>query len=127
VRMPDGSRGKALAILTQPAGGVVAGLHDRMPVILAPEARELWLDPAPLPPEQAAALLGGVPAQLLRAHPVSPAVGSVANDSPELMREVPEPAPEPEPAPAPPPQKQLGFGFAESPRKPSKPRSGRRR
>ncbi len=41
---PDGGRLRTCTIITRPANDAVAALHDRMPVILAPEAERPWLD-----------------------------------------------------------------------------------
>ncbi len=37
---------RTCTILTTAANGSIAGLHDRMPIILAPEAESPWLDPS---------------------------------------------------------------------------------
>jgi len=66
---------------------VAAGIHDRMPVILADsDARQAWLDPA-LGAEEALALCGALPAARLSAQPANPAVNKVdAPEGPELLR-----------------------------------------
>ena len=43
---PDGPRLRTCTILTTKANDAVAGLHDRMPVILVREQEEAWLDAA---------------------------------------------------------------------------------
>ena len=78
------------AILTTTPNGLMAPIHDRMPVILAPEAWARWLDPG-TPEAEALALLGPCPAEGLVAHPVSPRVGSVANEGPGLIAPLPVP------------------------------------
>ena len=40
----DGSEIETMAILTVPANGTIARVHDRMPAILAPEDFDAWLD-----------------------------------------------------------------------------------
>lgn len=62
---------------------VIGPLHDRQPVLLTADRWSAWLDPDREAPE-ALALLGQAPTGL-RADRVSPAVGSVANDGPELV------------------------------------------
>ncbi len=42
---PDGGEIDTVAILTQQARGAIASLHERMPVMLAPEQWDAWLDP----------------------------------------------------------------------------------
>lgn len=71
-------------IVTTAANGLVAPVHDRMPVILPPGGEALWLDPE-APPELAVSLLVPYPAELMRAVPASRRVGSVANEGPELL------------------------------------------
>ena len=62
-------------------------IHNRMPVIVAPQDYERWLDPAaPLPLD----LLRPYSAEEMRAWPVSDRVGSVRNNAPELLNEIPE-------------------------------------
>jgi len=41
----DGAQVDCVTVLTTAANPTVAPVHDRMPVILSPERRELWLDP----------------------------------------------------------------------------------
>ncbi len=42
----DGEVVESCAVLTGDSSGVVAGLHDRMPVVLPPGAYDAWIDPA---------------------------------------------------------------------------------
>ena len=65
-RSPQGERVESCAILTAPANELVQELHDRMPVILAPEAYARWLDPATAT-QDLAALLGPYPAGRMEA------------------------------------------------------------
>jgi len=75
----------SFAIITTEPNELTAELHDRMPAILDQEAARKWLDPAM---EQTAlqALLCPFPADKMKAYPVSPAVGNVKNDFPELLQ-----------------------------------------
>jgi putative SOS response-associated peptidase YedK len=79
-----------------------------MPVIVAPEAFDLWLDCATVAAEAAAALIAPAPEALLEHYEVSPAVNRVANDSAELIAPASAVAgmasPTPEAAPAKPKQ-----------------------
>jgi putative SOS response-associated peptidase YedK len=70
-------------ILTTLPNRDVAPLHDRMPVVVAPERRYAWLDPR-TPADQAAAMLAPAPDGVLRAHAVSTAVNRAGYDGPEL-------------------------------------------
>ncbi len=67
---------------------VAAGIHDRMPVILADrDLQQAWLDPA-LGVEQALELCGPLPADRLSARPANPAVnksGEPELEGPELL------------------------------------------
>ena len=64
-----------------------AEIHDRRPVVLAPEHWAAWLDPHQDDAEAAVALLHG-PAPRLVATPVSTTVNSVRSDGPELIEPV---------------------------------------
>ncbi|MCC6998111.1 MAG: SOS response-associated peptidase [Deltaproteobacteria bacterium] len=104
-RGPDGGEQRTCAIITRPALGVVAELHERMPVILPPgeagaEAREVWLTPGRLEPEVALAVLEDVRgAQALLARRVGMKVNDARNEGAELVGP-PEAGAEPAPAPA---------------------------
>ena len=65
-------------VLTVPANDVMATLHDRMPVILAPEDWPAWLGETQTPPPQS--LLRPCPDQDLAFWPVDKAVGDVRKD-----------------------------------------------
>jgi putative SOS response-associated peptidase YedK len=81
---PDGSELQTCTIITTDANATVRPLHDRMAVILPPDAYALWLDPdAPL--SSLAQLLSPAPDDLLVAYPVSPRVNSPTNDDPSLI------------------------------------------
>ncbi|MEO0406135.1 MAG: SOS response-associated peptidase [Cyanobacteria bacterium P01_A01_bin.135] len=80
---PDNQPLQSCTLLTGPANDDVASVHHRMPIILAPEAYDLWLDAeTPVPALQK--FLSEYQAQPLLAHPVSTAVNSPRQDSPEL-------------------------------------------
>ena len=77
-------------VVTTSAGPDMAGIHDRQPVILEPDTFDLWLDPSVQDVEQLTGLL--VPGEgVLERFPVSPDVGSVRNDGPQLVEPI-EPA-----------------------------------
>ena len=80
-------RGESLrscTILTTDANSGIAPLHDRMPVILAADAEEAWLDPG-TPQGQLGDLLAGLPASDTAVRPVGPAVNDVRRDGPECL------------------------------------------
>lgn len=71
-------------ILTTEANGLVAKVHDRMPVILLPESEDRWLDRTASPRELQSLLLP-YPEEEMDAHDVSPRVSSPKNDDPSLI------------------------------------------
>ncbi len=81
------------AVVTTEATGEFAGIHHRMPLVLAGDRWADWLDPGRT---EVAELLAPAPDVLgeLRAHPVSSEVNSVRHNRPELLERV-EPVPEP--------------------------------
>jgi putative SOS response-associated peptidase YedK len=75
----------SFTLLTRPARGAAAALHDRMPLIVDPAGYAAWLDPEA---EDPAALLAGLPEALghgLVARPVSRRVNDVRNDDPGCL------------------------------------------
>ena len=62
-RSPAGERVRSFAIVTTPPNRLLAELHDRMPVILAPEHWPAWLGERAADPEELRALLGPYPAE----------------------------------------------------------------
>lgn len=81
----DGSTVRSCTIITTDPNELMAGLHNRMPVILRPQDYENWLDPAPRNAETLAPLLKPYAAGDMAAFPVSTMVNSPANDRPELV------------------------------------------
>jgi putative SOS response-associated peptidase YedK len=79
--LPGGAVLRSCTIITCPANALVAPVHDRMPVILAPESFDRWLDPEVGGPE----LLEPCPAEWLETVPVSPRVNSPENDDAECI------------------------------------------
>ena len=71
---------ESCAIVTTDANDRLAGIHDRMPVILPPAAYRLWLDRSCSDVQVLKPLLCPYPAQEMLAYPVSRRVNSVAND-----------------------------------------------
>ncbi|HXK46935.1 MAG TPA: SOS response-associated peptidase family protein [Deltaproteobacteria bacterium] len=74
--------------ITTEANALVAGIHDRMPVILEPDRRGFWLSAAPVSGEELAGCLKPFPAGAMEAYEISRLVNSPANDSPECIRPV---------------------------------------
>jgi putative SOS response-associated peptidase YedK len=80
-------------ILTTEAVGVLAQVHDRMPLVLSPDAWDTWLDPDTGKDDDAiTGLLVPPPPELiarLELRPIGAAVNSVRNNGPELLAELP--------------------------------------
>ena len=72
-------------ILTTSANDLMESVHHRMPVILAPEDWDAWLDPNNTDTDELAKLLVPAPEEMLTLWPVDPAVGNVRNNRPELQ------------------------------------------
>lgn len=81
---PNGGTLRTCTIITRPANAAVAGLHDRMPVILAPAAEPAWLA-ASTPRAELEAMLTGLPAERTALAPVSLAVNDARYDGPECL------------------------------------------
>lgn len=78
-------------ILTAAARDGLEEIHDREPVMLSPEFFTPWLDPRLTDPVAALEIVAA-PGPELSWHPVAPAVGSVRNNSPQLITPAPPPA-----------------------------------
>src|SRR5262249_18479487 len=93
---PNGEEVETAAIVTTQANRMLRPLHDRMPVVLAPEAYDMWLDCRNVDANGASALIAPPPDDLFEAYEVSPAVNRADNDSPELLTPASALPPEPE-------------------------------
>ncbi|WP_206446924.1 SOS response-associated peptidase [Agrococcus sp. KRD186] len=86
-KQPDGSWLLSTTILTTAAAGELAGIHERMPVVVSAEMRDAWLDPT----EDGEAALGAVVAEAaesaesLTMHVVDRRVGNVRETGAGLM------------------------------------------
>jgi putative SOS response-associated peptidase YedK len=83
-------------ILTTAPSELVAQLHDRMPVILPPDAERLWLDPEASLPELLDRCLQPYPHALMDMLAVVPLVNDVRNEGSELRTPAPRNMAEPE-------------------------------
>jgi putative SOS response-associated peptidase YedK len=82
-----GEQVRSFTILTTDASEAVRDLHDRMPVILEPEAFDRWLDPKIDDAASLQELLVAPPEGVLAMHPVSTRVNSPANDAPSVLEQ----------------------------------------
>ena len=83
----DGPPLRSCTIITVQAEGMVSKIHHRMPVILTPETRALWLDDARDSPSLRD-LLRPLDTSLLEAWEVSKLVNSPGNDVPQCIERV---------------------------------------
>lgn len=82
---------RSCTIITTAANDDVATIHGRMPVVLSPDALEVWLDDG-FDRDELDALLAPPAPGLLRHHRVDRRVGSVKVNEPGLIAELPEAA-----------------------------------
>lgn len=82
---PGGSEMDTGAILTVNANADIAHIHDRSPVVIAPEDFARWLDCRALEPRDVADLLRPAQPDFFEAVPVSDLVNKVANTGPEIQ------------------------------------------
>lgn len=82
---PDGDVLDTCAILTTSANALLKPVHERMPVIIAPEDYARWLDPENT---DVADLIAAFPAGRMSCHPVSMRVNTTRNDGPELIEPI---------------------------------------
>ena len=82
---PNGEELDTVAIITAPASPDLAELHHRVPVIIAPDDFDRWLDGSICDAREAASLLAAPPEGTFVWHEVSTAVNRVANDDERLI------------------------------------------
>jgi putative SOS response-associated peptidase YedK len=84
----DGSNILSCTIITTTPNEMIAEIHNRMPVILPPEAYTQWLDPAERGPDQLSGLLKPYSAEQMAAYQVSKMVNNPRNDTPDCITPV---------------------------------------
>ena len=82
---PDREEIKSCTIITTEANDILKPIHDRMPVILTRDTEAIWLDPTIQKPATLLPLLTPYPADAMEPYPVSRAVNSPKNDSPDCI------------------------------------------
>ena len=75
---------RTFAIITTDSNELVADIHDRMPVILAPADYARWLSEEPDPRD----LMRPFPAHLMRMWPISTRVNKPENDDPSIIEPI---------------------------------------
>ena len=98
---PNGEELDTAAIVTTRANKTLSAIYERMPVIVPPEAFDLWLNAGEVDAATAAALIAPAPDNLLEAYEISTAVNRTANDNAKLLEPVVAGKLEPVPAPKP--------------------------
>jgi putative SOS response-associated peptidase YedK len=84
---PEGASIDSVTIVTTAANDAIRPLHDRMPVMLRPEALDAWLDPS-TPPVALTTEFRPSAAPELEAIPVSTLVNSAQNEDPRCVEPV---------------------------------------
>jgi putative SOS response-associated peptidase YedK len=100
---PNGEELDTAAVVTTDASPLIRPVHHRMPVILAPETWDMWLDTLRVDERMASALIAPAPDDLLEVYEVSPAVNRAVHDTPDLVAPYtapPEAETPPDPKPA---------------------------
>ncbi len=84
----NGEEIQSCTLLTTQANELMRPIHNRMPVILDPEAYELWLDPEVKKPELLQPLLQPYPTEQMTAYPVSKLVNKPTNDTSDCISSI---------------------------------------
>ena len=84
-KSPDGEILQTFATITTDANRQLAGIQDRMPVIIERDDWPLWLGEAD---GDTSSLLRPAPENVLRVWPVGKAVGNFRNDGPPLLEPI---------------------------------------
>ena len=74
-----------VAILTTTPNDLARQVHDRMPVILRPEAETAWRDPQVHDPDTLMSLVGPYPADLMAADLANPALNKASFEGPDCL------------------------------------------
>jgi putative SOS response-associated peptidase YedK len=81
----DGSEIRSFTIITTEPNQLLQNIHNRMPVILPPDAYLPWLQEGESDSELLKSFLKPFPGEAMEAFPVSRAVNSPQNDTPECV------------------------------------------
>ncbi|MGO9198335.1 MAG: SOS response-associated peptidase [Acidimicrobiales bacterium] len=81
---------RTCTIITTDANSLMAPIHDRMPVILAPAEYEAWLAPGTLASDELHELLRPVDDDFLVSYRVGPEVGNSSSEGPQLVEPLEE-------------------------------------
>jgi putative SOS response-associated peptidase YedK len=86
--LAGGREGAQLCQCHHHANELCTELHNRMPVVLGPEAWPVWLGEEPSDLRQLKALLTPYPSDAMTCWPVSQRVGNVKNNDPSLIEPI---------------------------------------
>lgn len=84
-RAPDGTALETCAVITTEPNALMRPIHNRMPVLLAPEQFKPWLDPSVTDPNDLAPLLRIPPAEHMHTLAVRRFVSNVRHEGPECV------------------------------------------
>jgi putative SOS response-associated peptidase YedK len=84
-RLPAGEWVRSFAIITTTPNELCAELHNRMPVVLAPNVWSEWLGEEHADPPRLKPLFAPFPSEQMTCWPVSTRVGNVKNNDPNLI------------------------------------------
>lgn len=96
---PEGEVLDTCTIITTPANELVAPAHDRMPMIVAPDDYDRWLDPAHA---DVGDLIVPYASAAMASYPISPRVNNVRHDDATLIERTEPMPPDAEPEHPPP-------------------------
>lgn len=82
---PEGEVIKTCTIITSEPNDLLEPIHNRMPVIIKPDDRDIWLDPDEHDQDKLTPLLAPYSSDELDAWEVSRVVNSPSNNGPELI------------------------------------------
>ena len=84
---PEGAEAvDSCTIIVTTANELISQIHERMPVILAPQDFDLWLDPEAHDPEKVMPLLKSYPEKEMEIYPVGFSVNSPKHDEEGLSK-----------------------------------------
>jgi len=86
---PDGVVVESTTIITTTSNGIIAKLHDRMPLIVPPSRRGTWLNPVADPIHDLNFVQPFDPFKIV-AHPVSRMVNDAKHDAPGCIVTIPD-------------------------------------
>jgi putative SOS response-associated peptidase YedK len=87
-KSPEGEWMRSFAIITTTPNELCAQLHNRMPVVLKPDAWPVWLGEEPAEACALKALLNPIPSDEMTCWPVSARVGNVKNNDTSLIEPI---------------------------------------